>query len=99
MLLSCRDGLTRFLDQLNRPLIHADHWMHGIVRLFVGFEHLFDVGNVLSIGFWWNHSVFDFLLVGHAVSFIVRLTVLRLKVSATASSTTLRACCRNDQLA
>jgi hypothetical protein len=58
------DRLTRFLDELHWLLIHTDHRLQRIVRLFVCFQHVFHVRDELSVAFGGitQYSIFSFVM-------------------------------------
>jgi hypothetical protein len=63
-----RNRRARFFQQLHRLFIHAQDGHLGIVRFFIGFQHLFHVGDKFAIRFWWDYPVFD-LPIRHAIFF------------------------------
>src|SRR5207302_10989908 len=91
------NGQARFFQSLHRLFVHAEDRHVRIVRLFVGFQHLFHVGNALGVRFRWHDPVCD-LPMRHTVFFRVRRTVSSLTESTMATATTLRANKRSVQL-
>src|SRR3954447_37310 len=80
------DRHLRFLQQLHRLLVHAEHRLLGIIRFRISLEHVFHVGHELGILVRRNHPVLD-LALGHAIFFSVLRTVSA-QIEGTTSNTT-----------
>jgi hypothetical protein len=74
MILGRRDRRPRLLQQLHRLLVHAQHWVLGIVRGSVGVEHFLHPRYELGVRLRRDHPVFQ-LALGHPVFLSVRRTV------------------------
>ena len=90
----CGNFTACFFHQLHRLFVHANHRARGIVRFFVGFQHVFHVGHELRVRFgrpFLNGygPVLGFLI-RHAVFLSVCRTVSWLIDPTTFSSTTFR---------
>ena len=98
MLFGAGDRLARFLQQLNRLLVHAQHGIPRIVGPGVDVQHFLHARGELGVGLGRDDPILD-LPVRHPVFFSVRRTVSWLTDSTISSATACSANSRNVQLA